>query len=193
MAKKTALIILDGWGIGNGSSSDGIALSKTPVMNQLLKDWPHGTLKTFGEDVGLPQGQMGNSEVGHLNIGAGRVVYQDLVRINLAIRDRSFFEEPVLKEAAAYVKKEQKSLHLFGLVSDGGVHSSLEHLLALVEWAALNQLPSVNIHVFTDGRDTDPRSGLAFVRQLEKGIKDLGSKAKIVSLVGRFLCCRHYR
>jgi 2,3-bisphosphoglycerate-independent phosphoglycerate mutase len=186
MTKKTALIILDGWGIGNGSSSDGIALSKTPVMHQLLKDWPHATLKTWGEDVGLPQGQMGNSEVGHLNIGAGRVVYQDLVRINLAIRHRSFFEEPVLQETAAYVKKEQKSLHLFGLVSDGGVHSSLEHLLALLEWAELNQLPRVNIHVFTDGRDTDPKSGLAFVKQLEKGIKDLGSNAKIVSLVGRY-------
>jgi len=186
MTKKTALIILDGWGIGNGSSSDGIALSKTPVMHQLLKDWPHATLKTWGEDVGLPLGQMGNSEVGHLNIGAGRVVYQDLVRINLAIRHRSFFEEPVLQETAAYVKKEQKSLHLFGLVSDGGVHSSLEHLLALVEWAELNQLPRVNIHVFTDGRDTDPKSGLAFVKQLEKGIKDLGSNAKIVSLVGRY-------
>jgi 2,3-bisphosphoglycerate-independent phosphoglycerate mutase len=129
---------------------------------------------------------MGNSEVGHLNIGAGRVVYQDLVKINLAIRHRSFFDETVLKETAAYVKREQKSIHFFGLVSDGGVHSSLAHLLALVEWAKVNELPRVNIHVFTDGRDTDPKSGLAFVQQLEKGIKELGSNATIVSLVGRY-------
>ncbi len=186
MAKKTALIILDGWGIGNGTKSDAIAQSKTPVMNELLARWPHATLKTSGEDVGLPAGQMGNSEVGHLNIGAGRVVYQDLVKINLAIRDKTFFEEPILKEAVAYVKSSAKPLHLFGLVSNGGVHSSLEHLLALVEWAKLNALPQVNIHVFTDGRDTDPRSGLNFVQQLQQGIHNLHSNAKIVSVIGRY-------
>lgn len=186
MARKTALIILDGWGLGNGTTSDAIAQAKTPVMDQLLEKWPHAKLKTSGEDVGLPDGQMGNSEVGHLNIGAGRVVYQDLVKINLAIRDQSFFGEKALVETAKYVHAHGKALHLFGLVSNGGVHSSLEHLIALLQWAKENTLPQVNIHVITDGRDTDPKSGLGFVKQLEDAIHSMGSTARIVSVIGRY-------
>lgn len=186
MAKKTALIILDGWGIGNGKVSDAIAQSKTPVMNSLLERWPHATLKTSGEDVGLPDGQMGNSEVGHLNIGAGRVVYQDLVKINRAIRDKSFFNEKTLIETAKYIHANGSALHLFGLVSNGGVHSSLDHLFALLEWARGNAFPEVYIHVITDGRDTDPRSALGFVRSLERKIVELKSQAKIVSIIGRY-------
>src|SRR5687768_313670 len=130
---KLALVILDGWGIGDGSKSDAIANAKTPFVDSLYKKYPHSTLLTFGEHVGLPDGQMGNSEVGHLNIGAGRIVFQDLVRINNTIKDKSFFDNPVLTKAFEYAKESGKPVHLMGLVSDGGVHSTSSHLYALCE------------------------------------------------------------
>lgn len=182
--KKTVLMILDGWGIGNGSQSDAIAQSKHPYYSQMMSKYPHATLLTSGENVGLPDGQMGNSEVGHLNIGAGRIVYQDLVRINRAIRDNSISKNPALIQAFEYVKKSNKKLHLMGLVSDGGVHSHQLHLHKLCDLAKDNGINDVFIHVFTDGRDTDPKSGLGFVEQLQKHLNN--SSGKIASIVGRY-------
>jgi len=153
--KKVALIILDGWGIGNGSKADVIANARTPFVNSLYKQYPHSTLKTSGEDVGLPNGQMGNSEVGHLNIGAGRVVYQDLVRISKDIENKVLDKNPVLLEALQYAVKNKKNVHLMGLVSDGGVHSHINHLMALCDITVANNCPGVFIHAFTDGRDCD--------------------------------------
>lgn len=182
--KKLALIILDGWGKGNGTKSDVIANANTPFYDSLIKGYPHSWLKTSGGDVGLPEGQMGNSEVGHLNIGAGRVVYQDLVRINRACEDGSLADNPVLKEAFNYAKKNNKAVHFMGLVSDGGVHSSQEHLHALCDIAKENGLEKVYIHAFMDGRDTDPHGGKGYLQKLEDHLK--GSAGKIASMVGRY-------
>lgn len=182
--KKVALIILDGWGIGDGSKSDAIANSRTPFVDSLYKQYPHSKLRTSGEDVGLPNGQMGNSEVGHLNIGAGRVVYQDLVRISKDVESHTLDKNPVLIEALQYAVKNGKNVHLMGLVSDGGVHSHINHLMALCDIAVVNKCPGVYIHAFTDGRDCDPNSGLGFIEQLSKHIAN--SPAKIASIVGRY-------
>lgn len=181
---KAVLIILDGWGIGDGTKSDAIANAKTPFYNSLITNYPHSTLKTSGEDVGLPAGQMGNSEVGHLNIGAGRVVYQDLVKINLACRNNSIDKNPVLLETFNYVKQNNKSLHLIGLVSDGGVHSSQEHLHHLLNVAKENNLENVFVHAFSDGRDTDPKSGYGYIEQLLAHMKL--STGKLASITGRY-------
>jgi 2,3-bisphosphoglycerate-independent phosphoglycerate mutase len=181
---KAVLIILDGWGIGDGSKADAIANAKTPFYKSLLANYPHSTLKTSGEDVGLPDGQMGNSEVGHLNIGAGRIVYQDLVKINLACRNNSIDTHPVLLETFNYVKQNKKSLHFIGLVSDGGVHSSQDHLHHLLTVAKKNKVENVFVHAFTDGRDTDPKSGFAF---LEKLIAHMNaSTGKLATITGRY-------
>ncbi len=182
-AKKVVLIIMDGWGHGRKDASNAIFMAKTPFIDTLYK-YPNTELKTSGEDVGLPQGQMGNSEVGHLNIGAGRVVYQDLVKINLAIRDRSFFNLLLLKETLSYVKTSGKKLHLMGLVSDGGVHSHIEHLKAICDAAHEEKINNVFIHAITDGRDTDPKGGAAYIRDLESHLKK--STGKIASVVGRY-------
>jgi 2,3-bisphosphoglycerate-independent phosphoglycerate mutase len=182
MTKKFGLIILDGWGIGDGSMSDAIAHAETPFMNSLLKNFPNATLRTFGEEVGLPAGQMGNSEVGHLNIGAGRIVYQELTRINKSIKDRDFFENPVLREAMR--KAQNSKLHLIGLVSEGGVHSSQAHLHALCDLARSQGVENVFIHAFTDGRDCDPKSGMEFIHSLESHLKN--SVGKIASVIGRY-------
>jgi len=182
--KKLALIILDGWGIGNGSKSDAIAHSHVPFYRSLLQNYPHSELKTFGENVGLPEGQMGNSEVGHMNIGAGRIVYQDLVRINKEVRENTIAQNPALLEALAYAKAGDKTVHLMGLVSDGGVHSSQEHLHKLCDIASTYGIKKVFIHAFLDGRDTDPRSGLEFITRLQDHIK--GSGPRIASLIGRY-------
>ena len=184
MTKHLGLIILDGWGIGNGTSSDAIAQSNTPFMDELNLKYPHATLKTFGENVGLPEGQMGNSEVGHLNIGAGRIVYQDLTRINKSIRDKSFFENKVLIDAMEEAKKRNSKLHLIGLVSKGGVHSSQEHLYALCDMAKLVGIENVYIHGFTDGRDCDPNSALGYFQELEEHLTL--STGKIASVCGRY-------
>ncbi len=182
--KKVALLILDGWGLGDGSKSDAIANAQTPFVTSLYKKYPHNTLRTSGEDVGLPEGQMGNSEVGHLNIGAGRVVYQDLALINKAIREKTIDKNDQLVKAFEFAKQNNKSLHLMGLVSEGGVHSSQLHLHYLCDLAKAYELPNVFIHAFTDGRDTDPKSGLEYLKNLQNHIKN--SPAKIASVIGRY-------
>jgi len=181
---KVCLMILDGWGIGRKDSSDAIFNAKTPFMDGLANEAPSSRLKTFGEFVGLPDGQMGNSEVGHMNIGAGRVVYQDLVRINKAISDGSFFQEKVLIDALDYATKSGVKVHLMGLVSNGGVHSSQEHLHALLDLCKQRNLKQVFVHAFTDGRDCDPHSGLEFINQLEKHMS--ASCGEIASVIGRY-------
>lgn len=182
--KKVALIILDGWGIGDKSKSDAIAYSQTPFMDSLLKKYPHSQLLTSGENVGLPEGQMGNSEVGHLNIGAGRIVYQDLAKINKEVKENIIDTNPVLVKAMQYAKTNKKSLHLMGLVSDGGVHSHNTHLYKLCDMAKQQGLTDVYIHVFTDGRDTDPKGGLNYIEELEKHLGH--STGKIASVIGRY-------
>lgn len=192
--KKVVLLILDGWGIGDGSKSDAIANANTPFIDSLYKIYPHSTLRTSGENVGLPEGQMGNSEVGHLNIGAGRVVYQDLALINKDIREKILDKNAELLKAFEYAKQNKKDLHFMGLVSEGGVHSSQAHLHYLCDLAKANGIPNVFIHAFTDGRDTDPKSGLGYIQNLEKHLsltptlsKGEGvASAKIASVVGRY-------
>ncbi|MFI5149345.1 MAG: 2,3-bisphosphoglycerate-independent phosphoglycerate mutase [Bacteroidia bacterium] len=182
--KKLALLILDGWGLGDGSHSDAMAQANIPFFRQLLKNHPSSTLCTFGEQVGLPEGQMGNSEVGHMNIGAGRVVYQDLVRINKEAREGKLGKNTALLAAFDYARKNNKAVHLMGLVSDGGVHASQEHLHKLCDIAQEQGLQQVFIHAFTDGRDTDPHSGAGFIEKLEAHIHPLS--ARIASIVGRY-------
>ena len=182
--KKTMLVIMDGWGLGKVKSSDAIQHAKTPFVSSLYHTYPNATLVTCGEQVGLPDGQMGNSEVGHLNLGAGRIVYQELERINVAIRTRTFFENPVLLEAIRFAKENNKTLHLMGLVSDGGVHSHTNHLKAITEMCAAAGLQNVLIHAFTDGRDTDPKSGLGFITDLQAHLdKTAGA---IATITGRY-------
>ncbi len=184
MAKKALLIILDGWGIGNHGRGDVIHNTPTPYLDYLNAVSPHSQLRASGEDVGLPGGQMGNSEVGHLNIGAGRIVYQDLVKINRACDDGSIMENEGIVSAYTYAQKTGKRLHLMGLTSDGGVHSSLGHLFKLVEIGKEYKLDKVFVHCFMDGRDTDPKSGAGFIRQLQEHCEANG--AAIASIVGRF-------
>ncbi len=184
MAKKALLIILDGWGIGAHSTANAIYSTPTPYWNYLLENYPHSELLASGEHVGLPDGQMGNSEVGHLNIGAGRVVYQDLVKINKAIKDGSVLNNPEIISAFEYAKKSSKAIHFMGLTSNGGVHSSLEHLFALCDIAKHYGLEKVYIHCFMDGRDTDPRSGIGFIRQVQEHCAK--SAGTIASIIGRF-------
>ena len=180
--KKTVLIILDGWGHGDKTKSDAIYNAKTPFIDSLYINSPHTELLTDGENVGLPKGQMGNSEVGHLNIGAGRIVYQDLAKINFACQDNTIAEIQSLKDSFSYAKDNQKPLHLIGLLSDGGIHSHQDHLYKLCELANKACVKDVFIHVFTDGRDSDPKSGKGFIKKLEK--KLFG--AKIASVCGRY-------
>ncbi|HLG04274.1 MAG TPA: 2,3-bisphosphoglycerate-independent phosphoglycerate mutase [Bacteroidia bacterium] len=181
---KVALIILDGWGIGNGTRANAIAHARTPFFSQLMARYPNSRLRTSGEDVGLPEGQMGNSEVGHLNIGAGRVVYQDLVKINRACRDGSIDQHPVLLETFDYIKKSGKAIHLMGLVSDGCVHSSQEHLHHLLKVVKSHNLEHVFVHAFTDGRDTDPKSGYGFLAKLIEHMNT--TTGTLASITGRY-------
>ncbi|MFM7661041.1 MAG: 2,3-bisphosphoglycerate-independent phosphoglycerate mutase, partial [Bacteroidota bacterium] len=182
MTDYFGLVILDGWGLGDGSMSDAIAQANTPFMDEISKNYPSATLLTSGENVGLPDGQMGNSEVGHLNIGAGRIVYQELTRINKSIRDGDFFTNPVLLNAMQ--KAKNSKLHLIGLVSEGGVHSSQAHLHALCDLAQNQGVENVFVHAFTDGRDCDPKSGLGFISNLEAHLKT--STGKMASIIGRY-------
>ena len=184
MRKKALLMILDGWGFGNKTKSDVISSTPTPYWDSLLKNYPYSQLQASGENVGLPDGQMGNSEVGHLNIGAGRVVYQDLVKINRACADNSIMENKEIKNAFSYAKENGKQVHFMGLVSNGGVHSSLDHLFKLVEIAKAYNIEKTFVHCFMDGRDTDPKSGKGFIEQLEAHLaKNTGS---IATIIGRF-------
>ena len=184
MAKKALLMILDGWGIGKHGKGDVIYNTPTPYLDYLTAVSAHSQLMASGEDVGLPDGQMGNSEVGHLNIGAGRVVYQDLVKINRACKDGSILQNKEIVSAYSYAQKTGKRLHLMGLTSDGGVHSSLDHLFRLVEIGKEYGLKDVFVHCFMDGRDTDPKSGVGFIKQLKDVCDSNG--AAIASIVGRF-------
>ena len=184
MGKKALLMILDGWGIGNHSKSDVIFNTPTPYWDYLLANYPHSRLQASGENVGLPDGQMGNSEVGHLNIGAGRVVYQDLVKINKSIKDGSIRNNPEIVNAFSYAKKNGKAIHFMGLTSNGGVHSSLDHLFALCDIAKEYGLEKVFIHCFMDGRDTDPRSGKGFIEELTSHCEK--SAGVIASIIGRY-------
>jgi len=180
--KKIALIILDGWGHGDKTKSDAIHHANTPFIDSLYQKYPNCELKTFGEYVGLPKGQMGNSEVGHLNIGAGRIVHQDLAKINLSCENNLIAEMESLKATFAYVKHNNKALHLIGLVSDGGIHSHQKHLYKLCELAQKERITKVFVHAFTDGRDCDPKSGKGFIKQLSKNLFG----AKIASICGRY-------
>ena len=184
MTKKVGLIILDGWGIGKNDHSNAILSAQTPFTHQLNDTAAHATLRTDGEFVGLPEGQMGNSEVGHMNIGAGRVVYQDLVKIHLSIRNNELHKNEVLLAALQHAKKENRNVHFIGLVSDGGVHSHINHLKALVDICEEQELSKVFIHAITDGRDCDPKSGEGFIEDLENHLE--GKQAKIASVIGRY-------
>ncbi len=184
MAKKALLMILDGWGIGNHTKSDAIYSTPTPYWDYLLATYPHSQLLAGGESVGLPDGQMGNSEVGHLNIGAGRIVYQDLVKINRAIKDGSILDNPEIKNAFEYAKSHGCGMHFMGLTSNGGVHSSLDHVFALCDIAKHYGLDKVWLHCFMDGRDTDPRSGKGFIEELQNHCAK--SAGVIASIIGRY-------
>jgi 2,3-bisphosphoglycerate-independent phosphoglycerate mutase len=182
--KKLALIILDGWGYGKKDNSDAAYAANTPFFDSLLQKYPNSTLEASGEAVGLPAGQMGNSEVGHMNLGAGRVVYQELGRINKAISDHTLHESPVLLDAFNYAKRNNKSVHFIGLVSDGGVHAHINHLKAICDAADEQGLTKVFVHAFLDGRDTDPNSGVKFIEDLQQHLQT--SAAKLASLIGRY-------
>lgn len=184
MKNKVLLMILDGWGIGPPDRSNAIYTQGQPHVDALLQTYPHAQLLACGQDVGLPDGQMGNSEVGHLNIGAGRVVYQDLVKINRACADNSIMQHPEIVDAYTHAAQNGRSLHLMGLVSDGGVHSSLDHLFKLCDIAKHYKLSNVFVHCFMDGRDTDPHSGKGFISKLLHHIQ--GSNINIASIVGRY-------
>ena len=181
---RVSLMILDGWGIGKQDSTNAIYNTPTPFINSLTEKYPHAELLTCGENVGLPDGQMGNSEVGHLNIGAGRVVNQDLVRINKACRENSILQNPEIVKAFTYARDNKKQVHFMGLVSDGGVHSSLEHLKKLCDVSKEYGIEKTFVHCFMDGRDTDPKSGLGFIKELKAHMDK--STGRIASVVGRY-------
>lgn len=182
--KKVILAIMDGWGLGKVASADAIQHANVPFTRSLYQKYPHTTLVTCGEAVGLPDGQMGNSEVGHLNLGAGRIVYQELQRINVAIRDGSFAQNPVLLASIRYAIENKKPLHLLGLVSNGGVHSHINHLKTITDVCKAEGLSEVYIHAFTDGRDCDPKSGLGFLVELQQHLNF--SVGEIASVSGRY-------
>ena len=182
--KKVVLLIVDGWGEGKKDQTDAAFVANTPFFDELLQKYPNSNLIASGEAVGLPAGQMGNSEVGHMNLGAGRVVYQELGRINKAISDGSFFENAVIASAMDYARTNGKALHFMGLVSDGGVHAHIKHLEALCDKATSKGLSNVFIHAFLDGRDTDPMSGLGFITELNNHIA--GTDIKLASVIGRY-------
>lgn len=182
--QKTMLIILDGWGIGDGSKRDIVSQAPTPFMDYLMENFPNSQLLASGEHVGLPDGQMGNSEVGHLNIGAGRVLYQDMVKITRAIRDRSLWNHPQIVKAYTYAKENNKKVHLLGLIGPGGVHALSSHMVALAQIATDMGLDDIYIHGLTDGRDTDPRSGYGFIKDDLEALQP--TNAKFASLIGRY-------
>ncbi|MGC4021426.1 MAG: 2,3-bisphosphoglycerate-independent phosphoglycerate mutase [Cyclobacteriaceae bacterium] len=184
MNKKVLLMILDGWGIAKNAKVSAIDAAKTPYINSLYKKYTHSKLQASGLAVGLPDGQMGNSEVGHMNIGAGRVVYQDLVRINKAVEEKELDKNEVLLKAFRHAKENNKSVHLIGLVSDGGVHSHINHLKGICTIAHNENVKNLFVHAFTDGRDTDPKSGLAFISDLQNHLSK--TSGKLASIVGRY-------
>ncbi|MBN2637276.1 MAG: 2,3-bisphosphoglycerate-independent phosphoglycerate mutase [Prolixibacteraceae bacterium] len=182
--QKVLLMILDGWGIGDGSKSDIVATAPTPFMDSLNEKYPHAQLLTSGENVGLPDGQMGNSEVGHLNIGAGRVLYQDMVKITKAIREKTLWENPQIVKAYNYAKENNKKVHLIGLIGPGGVHALSSHMVALCQIATDMGLSDIFVHGLTDGRDTDPRSGYGFLKDDLEALNS--TNGKFASVIGRY-------
>ncbi|WPY98008.1 2,3-bisphosphoglycerate-independent phosphoglycerate mutase [Christiangramia sp. OXR-203] len=184
MNKKVLLMILDGWGISPNEEISAVAKAKTPFMDSLPGKFPHATLRTDGLNVGLPEGQMGNSEVGHMNLGAGRVVYQDLVKINMAVEKNTLKDEPVLESAFSYAVKNNKPIHFMGLLSDGGVHSHIDHLKGLLSAAEEAGVQKKYVHAFTDGRDVDPHSGKGFVEDLLPHLESTNSE--LASVIGRY-------
>jgi 2,3-bisphosphoglycerate-independent phosphoglycerate mutase len=184
-SKRIVLLVLDGWGINTSKQGNAIASAKTPVYTKLMSDYPHAALQASGEAVGLPEGQMGNSEVGHLNLGAGRIVYQDSTRISKAIRDGEFFQNPVLISALETVNRSGANLHLMGLLSDGGVHSRMDHIFAMFDLVKSRGITNVFFHAFLDGRDTPPSSALQYITQLEDYFIKIGI-GKIASVSGRY-------
>ncbi len=184
MDRKVALVILDGWGKGADSSVSAISQANTPIMDDLYRKYPNAELVTFGEQVGLPEGQIGNSEVGHMNLGAGRVVYQELARINKAIKEGDLAQNEVFQSAILHAKRHTKRVHLMGLVSDGGVHSSIEHLIGICDLLKSETDLEIYIHAFTDGRDTPPDSGIQFIERLHNHVS--GTNARIATIIGRF-------
>jgi 2,3-bisphosphoglycerate-independent phosphoglycerate mutase len=182
--KKAALIILDGWGMAKDKNVSAIDKAKTPFVDSLYQKYPHNYLQASGLAVGLPEGQMGNSEVGHMNLGAGRVVYQDLVKINKAVDEGTLAQEPQLQEAFAYAKSNQKKVHFIGLVSDGGVHAHVKHLKGLLSAAQQAQLKNVLVHAFTDGRDTDPQGGKSYLADIEEHMQK--TTGKLATIIGRY-------
>jgi 2,3-bisphosphoglycerate-independent phosphoglycerate mutase len=184
ISKKVILMILDGWGISKNPSVSAIDKAKTPFIDSLYSKYPSAELSTFGQSVGLPDGQMGNSEVGHINLGAGRVVYQDLARINLDIKENKFKDKAVLKNTLESVKQTNAKLHLIGLVSDGGVHSHINHLEEILSVSKEMNIKNIFVHAFTDGRDVDPKSGIKLIKRLNKKISECG--ASLSSLIGRY-------
>ncbi len=184
MAQKTLLMILDGWGNAPDPNVSALDQANTPYIDSLYKNYASNTLRTDGTHVGLPEGQMGNSEVGHMNLGAGRIVYQDLAKINLAVSNNSLRNEKVLTDSLEYAQKEGKKVHLLGLLSDGGVHSHINHLEGLLDIIDDYKLPQVYLHAFTDGRDVDPQSGKGFVKQIETKLQ--GKQTVFASLIGRY-------
>ncbi len=184
MNKKVILMILDGWGITQDPKVSAISKAKTPFIDSLIKDYPNAQLLTHGMNVGLPEGQMGNSEVGHMNLGAGRIVYQDLAKINLAVQNNSLISEPVLEQAFDYAVKHNKPIHFMGLLSDGGVHSHINHLKGLLSAAEEFGVKEKYVHAFTDGRDVDPKSGVGFISEIQEHLKKTNSK--LASVIGRY-------
>ncbi|MGW8121747.1 2,3-bisphosphoglycerate-independent phosphoglycerate mutase [Roseivirga echinicomitans] len=184
MEKRVLLMILDGWGLGTDSNVSAIDHAKTPVIDALYQKYAHSKLEASGLAVGLPAGQMGNSEVGHMNIGAGRVVYQDLVRVNKAVEDNTLAENPALKSAFSYAKENSKKIHFIGLLSDGGVHSHINHLKGLLSIAHEANLKDVFVHAFTDGRDTDPKGGINYMADLKAHMEK--TTGKVASVIGRY-------
>lgn len=185
MNKKVLLLILDGWGISQNVDVSAVAKANTPFIDSLYLKYPHAQLRTDGLHVGLPEGQMGNSEVGHINLGAGRIIYQELAKINLAVKNNTLSQEPVLKDAFAYAKKNNKNIHFLGLLSNGGVHSHIDHLKGLITTANKEGLSNqVFIHAFTDGRDVDPQSGISYIKDLQNHLKATGGK--LATIVGRY-------
>tara|TARA_B100001057_G_C22834229_1_gene944593 strand:+ start:257 stop:1774 length:1518 start_codon:yes stop_codon:yes gene_type:complete len=184
MAHKVILMILDGWGFAPNPEVSAVDLAQTPNIDALYEKYSHASLLTHGENVGLPIGQMGNSEVGHMNLGAGRIVYQDLVKISKAIEDKSIQNNPVLVDALNFAKNESKNIHFLGLLSDGGVHAHLDHLEGLLEMAAKYGCPQVFVHGFTDGRDVDPKSGVGYIQKLSQKLDQ--TKAKLATITGRY-------
>ena len=179
MKKNISLIILDGYGLSESVKGNAVKLAKTPFLNKLFNEYPNNTLMASGSSVGLPEGQMGNSEVGHLNLGAGRVVYQSLSRINKSIENKDFFKNKIILEAFEHAKKNKSKVHILGLVSDGGVHSHINHVEAIFELANTKNIPTY-LHAFTDGRDTNPKSGIKFISRL------LDLNIKISTISGRY-------